>query len=518
MCQNVRTRLRLRLRAKPLVFGLAASIFLAAAVWFGASGLNRDGAGSVAGLEGLLALPASALQRVEIGRMNLLCAEGLRGAAGFALDAGLVKLDEMAARVGSETERHLYRFQKNPGEFEGSEGFFRMLMLAVVLAEDFGVRYAPSKIGTAADARMGDGFFADAQYVFLQGLVGGQSSSPSSSPLPEEGRGRPKAEVGIASAEVQSLNSPSPSHLPKERVTAPERRSALALGTCSSLPVLQVAVGRRLGYPLKLVATKGHLFVRWEGAGERFNIEAAGQGVNRFTDDYYRHWPLEITPAEEVAEGYLKSLTPPEELAVFLSIRGMCLREARAAGGSCCGVRRGGSARPSLPGISGNAGQPPGGWWFGPCDRTLPRENRSKRQTSESMKTYHLTRIAMPAVVLIAWLLAPQSAHCFYNPSTGRWLSRDPVADAGRRNLDGFVGNDSLRRYDYLWALQFQGCAVQPIRIGVKCVSVKVSFSPGNDKFEWHWLPIEWGSPLRERYDSRLESRGACFALQVLSG
>jgi Flp pilus assembly protein TadD len=37
---------------------------------------------------------------------------------------------------------------------------------------------------------------------------------------------------------------------------------------------------------------------------------------------------MEITPAEELAEGYLKSLTPPEELAVFLSIRGMCLREA----------------------------------------------------------------------------------------------------------------------------------------------------------------------------------------------
>ena len=133
---------------------------------------------------------------------------------------------------------------------------------------------------------------------------------------------------------MQSRNFPSPSPLPEERVkalrpTLNPQPSTLnrRTGTCSSLPVLQVAVGRRLGYPLKLVTTKGHLFVRWEGAGERFNIEAAGQGVNRFTDDYYRHWPWEITPAEEAAEGYLKSLTPPEELAVFLSIRGMCLRE-----------------------------------------------------------------------------------------------------------------------------------------------------------------------------------------------
>jgi hypothetical protein len=248
---------------------------VAATIWFWTSNLNRGAACSVSSLETLLDRPALALQKIDIARMNLLCAQGLPGADGFDLNANLAELDRMAARVRSETERHLYRFQKHPAEFENSEGFFRMLMSAVVLAEDFGVRYAPARIGTAADARMGDGFFADARDIFLQGLTG------------------------------------------------PRRQ-----GTCSSLPVLQVAVGRRLGYPLKLVTTKGHLFVRWEDAQERFNIEAAGRGVNRFTDDYYRHWPLDITPAQEAEEGYLKSLNPPEELAVFLSIRGMCLREA----------------------------------------------------------------------------------------------------------------------------------------------------------------------------------------------
>ena len=185
---KVRTRLRLCLRAKPLVLGLAAAVLVTVALCLYGSKVNRRGACSVASLEGLLVLPASALQEVDLGRMNLLCAEGLPGADGFVLDAGLLELDEMAARVRSETERHLYRFQKNPAEFEGSEGFFRMLMLAVVLAEDFGVRYAPSKIGTAADARMGDGFFADAQDVFLQGLLGGRSSSPFPGSGPEPGR------------------------------------------------------------------------------------------------------------------------------------------------------------------------------------------------------------------------------------------------------------------------------------------------------------------------------------------
>jgi hypothetical protein len=35
-----------------------------------------------------------------------------------------------------------------------------------------------------------------------------------------------------------------------------------------------------------------------------------------------------VTEEEVQEEGYLKSLSPAEELAVFLSIRGMCLREA----------------------------------------------------------------------------------------------------------------------------------------------------------------------------------------------
>jgi hypothetical protein len=254
---------------------LGSLILLGGVVCFLVADLSRGVGGSVRSLGALLSLPASTLSRIDIGRMNLLCGQGLPGADEIEMGACLRKLDEVAARVRSETERHRYRFEKTSAEFEHSEGFFRMLILAVVLAEDFGVRYAPEKIGTPSEARLGDGFFADARDVFLQGLLG-------------------------------------PGHQ----------------GTRSSLPVLQVAVGRRLGYPLKLVTTKGHLFVRWEDAHERFNIEAAGNGVNRFTDDYYRHWPLEITPAEEAAEGYLKSLTPPEELAVFLSIRGMCLRES----------------------------------------------------------------------------------------------------------------------------------------------------------------------------------------------
>ena len=41
----------------------------------------------------------------------------------------------------------------------------------------------------------------------------------------------------------------------------------------------------------------------------------------------------------------------------------------------------------------------------------------------------------------------------FYSPGLGRWLSRDPIGEAGGLNLNGFVGNDGINRWDYLGLL-----------------------------------------------------------------
>jgi len=70
-----------------------------------------------------------------------------------------------------------------------------------------------------------------------------------------------------------------------------------------------------------------HLFLHAEPATELSKWRRANR-VNRFDDDYYRHWPFEITPEEAKAEEYLQSMTPSEELACFLSVRGMCQKEA----------------------------------------------------------------------------------------------------------------------------------------------------------------------------------------------
>jgi uncharacterized protein RhaS with RHS repeats len=48
--------------------------------------------------------------------------------------------------------------------------------------------------------------------------------------------------------------------------------------------------------------------------------------------------------------------------------------------------------------------------------------------------------------------LAPV-AQAFYNPSSGRWLSRDPIEEKGGKNLYGFVYNSPVNRFDKLGLL-----------------------------------------------------------------
>lgn len=164
-----------------------------------------------------------------------------------------------AERVRSETSRELHKFRRSPGDYNNSEAYFRVLMMVTVLQQDCGVRY-----------RAGETDPRDSRDLFLHGVL-------------------------------------DPAHG----------------GTCASMPVLYVAVGRKLGYPLKLVAAKAHLFARWDDGKERFNIEATNQGLNTFDDDYYKKWPLPMSASEE--KYYLKSMTPDQEKATFLALRGDCL-------------------------------------------------------------------------------------------------------------------------------------------------------------------------------------------------
>ena len=64
------------------------------------------------------------------------------------------------------------------------------------------------------------------------------------------------------------------------------------------------------------------------------------------------------------------------------------------------------------------------------------------------MKTFSITRTITPTLALVIWLLLPQTGQCYYNPSTGRWLTRDPVEEKGGANLYGFVRNEPNSKHD----------------------------------------------------------------------
>lgn len=240
---------------------------------------------SPANLDELLALPPEQLASVDIALSNLLCASDLPGSEHAQHGFITTQIDRWAMLVATETTRHAYRVTdpRYAQHYRHSYAYLCAEMMLQTLQEDCGVRYNADRVR--------DPDFSDSRDQFLHGLVGRS---------PIEIRG----------------------------------------GTCVSMPVLYAAVGRRLGYPIKLVQGSGHLFCRWDDAdsgwakanglprGERFNIEGT-DGFSAYPDEFYEQFPRPIDHAAVDRGELLKSLTPAEELAVFLAARGHCFFDNR---------------------------------------------------------------------------------------------------------------------------------------------------------------------------------------------
>jgi hypothetical protein len=106
----------------------------------------------------------------------------------------------------------------------------------------------------------------------------------------------------------------------------------------------------------------------------------------------------------------------------------------------------------------------------------------------------------------VIWFAAVETGWCFYNPSTGRWLSRDPEGeDEGGPNLYGFVGNDPIDIGDYL-GLEWKVARARGDRATATCdcndtiaqLAAKVHLDPG-DYTKWlagGSLPASVDTPL----------------------
>ena len=267
-------RRRLHLKAglvSLLVASVGAAVFVKYSAPVSELKAPAQSAPRFATLNELIQMKPEELARGGIVETNLICATDLPGAENLKIQDCLSTLDQWASRVQFETERCLYMYRRDPARFRNIEGFYRMQMLVTVIKQDLGVDYSRNRTN---DEPM-ESFFANSKDLFLNGLL-------------------------------------LPPHT----------------GTCASLPVLMVAVGRKLGYPLFLVPTRKHLFARWESADgkERFNIESTNGGMLSHPDEHYTQGMYAWEPEKFGSERFLKSMNPMDEMASFLDLRGMCLR------------------------------------------------------------------------------------------------------------------------------------------------------------------------------------------------
>ena len=59
-------------------------------------------------------------------------------------------------------------------------------------------------------------------------------------------------------------------------------------------------------------------------------------------------------------------------------------------------------------------------------------------------------QIFLRGIVLAILLTASYSASAFYDPTIGAWVNRDPIGEKGGPNVYGYVGNNSISRFDKL--------------------------------------------------------------------
>ncbi len=212
----------------------------------------------------------------DIAIINLACAEGLPKADESEFPKYIARLDTIAESVRAYTARSMRLFKRKAKNFHDSENVFRALTMEHVIRVQFGIRYDP--IVAEAQKTGGPREHGDSTEIFIHGALG-----------------------------------------PKKT------------GTCSSLPTFTIAIGRRLGYPLKLVRSPKHTFYRWDDGKEIFNIQHTDAGGEVVTDQYFREHPRKWDQIDyqinERTKVWLHSMTPKQVVSKYLCNRAIVLRD-----------------------------------------------------------------------------------------------------------------------------------------------------------------------------------------------
>jgi hypothetical protein len=212
----------------------------------------------------------------DIAAVNLACARGLPGADESEFPEYLTLLDTIADAVRRETERSWRLLKLKPAQFNNSEAVFRLYTMEHVFRVRFNIRYDPLVHAIAGNGKPWKS--SDSTEVFIHGILGAKRT-----------------------------------------------------GTCSSLPPFAIAVGRRLGYPLKLVLAPNHTLYRWDDGEEVFNMQHTEAGGDVWPDEHFYEWPRKWDETHyainERTHVWLHSMTPKQEVSKFLCNRAIVLRD-----------------------------------------------------------------------------------------------------------------------------------------------------------------------------------------------
>jgi len=192
----------------------------------------------------LLALDDAALEQTDVVLLNLAVAKGIPSFADLDVARYVHIVDDWTRQFRQVLPGMEQQFRKTPSRWKNDIHFFRVGMLMGFLGHEIGLRYIEEqKYGT-------DAHYTNPGDLFLNGLIDTKQ------------------------------------------------------GTCGNMPVLHVAMARRMGWPVSLACAKSHFISRFDDGQVVHNVEATVTHPGSFSsgsdEEYMKRFQL---PAKAVECG-----------------------------------------------------------------------------------------------------------------------------------------------------------------------------------------------------------------------
>lgn len=223
----------------------------------------RTGGIGVRSIRDLLGASDEELAALDPLVMNLIVAKSIPGLEGLNVNEYVSVVDSWANDIRARLPQEELVFHQAPGKWKRDVRFFRLGQVAGYLDSVVGIRYIDEQ-KRAKEVR-----YTNPSDLFVNGII--------------------------------------------------DRK----LGTCANMPVLHVAVGWRLGWPVSLACVNSHYVCRFDDGTVAYNIEATDTGRGGFaagTDQEYRDRFGIPLRAKKVGSD-LTPLTPRQLLGVFIGLR-----------------------------------------------------------------------------------------------------------------------------------------------------------------------------------------------------